>query len=671
MIKSGFQLGKKADLDYSRRLTPLAAISLLCALTARPQTPNDPVFRVDVDVRQVDLVVTDAKGHHVTDLGPDDFRIFQDGRPQKMTNFSWIEVTPPPTGAQLAALQKPVSLWERFSGVPTIAKTPGNDIVAAPVVNPHKDEIRRTIAFVMNDHSVGVMNRIRKLIDEQLSPTDMVSIGSTLRSVVPLSHGMAEIRDSMGIFQQFSNDKRQLDAALERIPRTCDFLHTCITDELGAITSAIQSLRDVPGRKALVFVGGYRGSVDRVVDMANRAGVVVFVLNPAGTSMDASDNFPGSESIVQLAKHTGGTWLLATPGADLTTDLNLVMEDLSGYYLLGFHPDPSDPDDSPPARARHRVEVKVLRPGLIVRARNTEVGGPGGVAGAPTKPQGREEVLTHALLSLFTADGIHVHLDPSFLASAPDPKTHRRSPIVHARLDIDSRDLTANDDDAGGKKIVLDMALAVFNVDGSQAGAKNMIFTIIVPREKVARMPKMGLQYTMDVPVSNAGPYQLRAAIRDPPSGKIGSAYAFLDIPDFNKKKVSLSSLALSPGNTTDVSPSGRPAWNEFARGAEVRFSCEIFGLRSTGSDSATPNVDVEVRLYRGGGPVVTILPVPVAINTSDGDSFLTGNFRIPDDLAAGNYTMEVIAYDRQAPTKKQAAEQWVDLTIVGSSGAN
>jgi hypothetical protein len=67
----------------------------------------------------------------------------------------------------------------------------------------------------------------------------------------------------------------------------------------------------------------------------------------------------------------------------------------------------------------------------------------------------------------------------------------------------------------------------------------------------------------------------------------------------------------------------------------------------------------------------VTILPVPVAINTSDGDSFLTGNFRIPDDLASGNYTMEVIAYDRQAPTKKQAAEQWVDLTIVGSSGAN
>ena len=582
-------------------------------------------------------------------------------------------MTPPPTGAQLAALQKPVSLWEKLSGVPTIAKrTPGNDIVAAPVANPHKEEaLRRTIAFVMNDHSVGVMNRIRKLVDEQLSPTDMVSIRSTLRSVVPLSHGISEIRDSMGIFQQFSNDKRQLDAAVERIPRTCDFLHTCITDVLGAITSAIQSLREVPGRKALVFVGGYRGPVDRVVDIANRAGVVVFVLNPSGTPLDPAADIPGQESIVQLAKRTGGTWLLATPGADLTTDLNLVMEDLSGYYLLGFHPDRSDPDESPAPRARHRIEIKVLRPGLIVRARNTEVGDPGGASGAPTKPEGREEVLTHALFSMFTADGIHVHLDPSFLASAPDPKTHKRSPIVRARLDIDSRDLTANDDEGGGKKIVLDMALAVFNVDGSQAGAKNMIFTILVPREKVARIPTLGFQYAMDVPVSNAGPYQLRAAIRDQPSGKIGSAYAFLDIPDFNRQKVSLSSLVLSPGSTSAVSPSGRPAWNEFARGAEVRFNCEIFGLKSAASVPATPNVEVEVRLYRGGGPVVNLPPVPVAIKSSGGNSFLMGNFRIPDDLAAGNYTMEVIAYDRRERTKKQAAEQWVDLTVVGSTGAN
>jgi hypothetical protein len=39
---------------------------------------------------------------------------------------------------------------------------------------------------------------------------------------------------------------------------------------------------------------------------------------------------------------------------------------------------------------------------------------------------------------------------------------------------------------------------------------------------------------------------------------------------------------------------------------------------------------------------------------------------RIPDDLAAGNYTMKVLAYDRLEPSKKkQLAEQWVDVTVV------
>ena len=40
---------------------------------------------------------------------------------------------------------------------------------------------------------------------------------------------------------------------------------------------------------------------------------------------------------------------------------------------------------------------------------------------------------------------------------------------------------------------------------------------------------------------------------------------------------------------------------------------------------------------------------------------------RIPDNLAAGNYTMELLAYDRQESSKKkQSAEQWVDVTVVG-----
>ena len=47
----------------------------------------------------VDAVVTDSKGKQVTNLTADDFQVFQDGKPQKITHFSYIStaaLTPAP-----------------------------------------------------------------------------------------------------------------------------------------------------------------------------------------------------------------------------------------------------------------------------------------------------------------------------------------------------------------------------------------------------------------------------------------------------------------------------------------------------------------------------------------------------------------------------------------------
>jgi len=38
--------------------------------------------------------------------------------------------------------------------------------------------------------------------------------------------------------------------------------------------------------------------------------------------------------------------------------------------------------------------------------------------------------------------------------------------------------------------------------------------------------------------------------------------------------------------------------------------------------------------------------PESTTIETVGGQSVLTGSLRIPDNLAAGNYTMELLAYD-------------------------
>lgn len=73
------------------------------------------------------------------------------------------------------------------------------------------------------------------------------------------------------------------------------------------------------------------------------------------------------------------------------------------------------------------------------------------------------------------------------------------------------------------------------------------------------------------------------------------------------------------------------------------------------------------MKLYRGGGPVAGIPPSSVKIEHIGDQSFLTGSMRIPVDLAAGNYTLELLAYDRlESSKKKQSATQWTDVTVLG-----
>src|SRR5712671_6855073 len=97
------------------KLHPLArpGVALLVFASAFSQTQNSqpapaqespdmPVLRVTVNLVQVDAVVTDSKGKQVTNLTANDFQIFQDGKPQKITHFSYIS-TAAPTPSPIAA----------------------------------------------------------------------------------------------------------------------------------------------------------------------------------------------------------------------------------------------------------------------------------------------------------------------------------------------------------------------------------------------------------------------------------------------------------------------------------------------------------------------------------------------------------------------------------------
>src|SRR6266508_6426980 len=184
-------------------LGPLASLGFAQEATSqerqtKPQTgPQQPartgdedVVRITKNLVQVDAVIVDKKGQPVTDLRSDEVQIFEDAHQQKITNFSFVASESPVT-----ALTQPAP--------------PDKNAPPLPPVKLHPEDVRRTIALIVDDLGLSfestyyVRRALKKFVEQQMQPGDLVAI----------------IRTSGGIgaLQQFTADKRQLYAAIERV----------------------------------------------------------------------------------------------------------------------------------------------------------------------------------------------------------------------------------------------------------------------------------------------------------------------------------------------------------------------------------------------------------------------------------------------------------------------
>src|SRR5687768_17259399 len=69
-----------------------ACLAAVAASAQQPTQPPPPTFRVEVNYVEVDALVTDASGNPVANLTADDFEVLEDGKPQKITAFSLVNI---------------------------------------------------------------------------------------------------------------------------------------------------------------------------------------------------------------------------------------------------------------------------------------------------------------------------------------------------------------------------------------------------------------------------------------------------------------------------------------------------------------------------------------------------------------------------------------------------
>ena len=643
--------------------------------------PADPVIRVSVNLVQIDAVVTDSKGRHIAGLTADDFQLLEDDKPQKITHLSYLDATPPVPSAGNG-------------------KHSGSEAILAPSRKPKRDEIRRRVMVLLDDVHTTTEDMMRllpaakKFVAEQVQPGDLVSI--------------AAVRGGMGFYEQFTSDRAILNAAMDKMmgrtggsyEDTTGGAADCLRAQMlfdavmGKLSWGIQSLNQLPGRKAIVlFSDGLSiprqlcsaeaktmtESMQRTADLSNRSGVAIYVIDSRGITpgqATAGDRFDqmipgepipfGNSSVIVstrnyqtialqetsdfLASQTGGIFYHNTNG--FSDALAKSMDDMGGYYLIGFQPARNDFELKNGVSVYHKVQLKLVRTRLNVRHGRGFLGVPDA---EPAGPPTRERMLVNALESPFDSGGIRLRLTPLYSAPAPGASGERRPTTIRALLAIDGRDLHLADWDDGRKKVVLDVVAAAYAADYKLISHSSQEYMVSVKPEERPKLAASGVTYQMMVEIPKSGAYQIRAAVRDGATGLIGSANSLVIVPDFERSQISVSSVVLSDPATGDELE--QAAAREFHPGTSVAYGCEVYGAKS--------GLEIEIRLFRDGARVFASAPIPIPLAPGLNRIPVVGHLNLPVGMAPGDYQFELIARDPRAPPKQQPATQWTDLTLV------
>ncbi len=387
-----------------------AALLVLCL--AAPLSAQKLSESIEVHVVNVDVVVTDRTGKHITGLTQDDFEIFEDQRPQKITN-----------------------LYEVRADAATPAAT-------AQEVPPKETQQRRFVFFIDND-SLHPMVRdqavesIKKFIEQQFRPGDEASVVSwnngiqilqeltsdkaALNKAVDRARGLSSptsISSDLGRVQQHcirvADQPRGYEDCINEV-RVAAMKATLTSRRMtNAMRLAITTMAGMEGKKVLVLAStrlperpGYdmyiwanqlftprmRGFdvamarpmeetrnqkevLDELARTANAHGVTLYLLNAAvltnpmpienlrgpipmdgGSDLDRENT---DAAFQMLAEKTGGVAVRGPLNFD--DALATVARDLDSYYSLGYRP-------SNYVRGDRSITVKARNREYIVRAR--------------------------------------------------------------------------------------------------------------------------------------------------------------------------------------------------------------------------------------------------------------------------------------------------------------
>jgi VWFA-related protein len=409
--QGGGQSGQQAPAGQQGQ--PASAPTDQPAAPVIPGQDAQPVFRGGINFVRVDVIATDGKGQHVTDLKQDEFEVLEDNEPQTVEQFRMIKVDGNP---------KP------GDPPPRVIRNRDDEETEAA-----RDDVR-IFAILLDDYhvrrsnSVSIREPLTRFIQTQLRPNDMIAVMYPLTPITELefTRDHAKVIRAINDFEGRKYDYRpmnQLEENYVRYPtETVERIRNeVVMGALRGLSVRLGSLRD--GRKSLIFVSeGFTAilppqmrrqdasqpenpiqarragalqdsSVEEtaawfgqsdvnmrmrdVFQMANRNNTSIYSLDPRGLAVfefglddsAATPTFATDRRVLQMTQDTLRSLSEETDGRAIVNrntlydGLTQMVRDSSFYYLLGYS------SRAPTDGKFHEIKVRIKRRGVEARAR--------------------------------------------------------------------------------------------------------------------------------------------------------------------------------------------------------------------------------------------------------------------------------------------------------------
>jgi len=693
---------------------------------AESETVESLQIKVSVNEVRLDVVVLDKKTRNpVTDLTAADFEVFQNNKRQAIVSSVYVE-------NQSSATANPSSNRKNNRNLPSL-----------PSADLKREDTRRTIIFVVDDISMSFEDgyyskmALRNFVEKQMQTGDMIAILKTSYGNSALQMFLSDKREALARINAI-----HLDRALPPNPPAPEdddhILYRVYDNQLSTLSYSLRALQDMPGRKILImmtaipklrsiadpgllgifmritvmggvdFKASYIGHFNRLADDALRAGVVVNFLDIGGLRNHAaqeymiyglnSNSFNGwsqhdinmRELWEKMKNESPGNALNPLPtktGGVTIENSNFFLDGIGketeslmkGYYLVSYAP-PADTFSSGDKEIFNQVKINVKRRNVDVYTRDGFYNRLQSDMDADTS----QDPMVKAIFSPFLNADLDVNMTAGYVKDA------KAGYLVRSWIHLDPKDLKIVETQDGGARIDLEMVCLTSDTNGFVQDFKHVKHSLDFEpdnkSENIAWIQKHGIRFAMLLPVKKPGFYYVRTAVRDVESGKVGSAYQFVEIPDVGKKALSLSNIFIITSaddlkwqlaDETIESQDGvffpviqgenvrSPALRTYESGDMLQTLMVLYNA----DDKAIAGSEIEIQsiLYRDGVELRRSEPIPISSSGAVGaDGILIfQRFTIGPDMPPGDYVRQLAITDKKNSKKPEGnASQFLSFTV-------